>query len=94
MGTDSRRLPPISALRSLEAAARYASFTKAAEKLHVTQSAISHQIKLLEDLWGLRLFERKGQRLVVTRPGQELADVTREFFDRIGMVLDSVHVSR
>ena len=94
MGTEPRRLPPISALRSLEAAARYASFTKAAEKLHVTQSAISHQIKLLEDLWELRLFERKGQRLVVTRTGQELAGVTREFFDRIGLVLDSVHASR
>lgn len=59
----------------------------------MTQSAISHQIKLLEDLWGLRLFERKGQRLAVTRPGQDLARVTREFFDRIGEVLDSVHAS-
>lgn len=89
-----RRLPPISALRALEAAARYASFTKAAEKLHVTQSAISHQVKLLEDLWGLKLFERKGQRLVVTRAGQELSGVTREFFERMGMALDSLRAAR
>ncbi len=88
----SRRLPPISSLRALEAAARSLSFTKAAEKLHVTQSAISHQIKLLEDIWGLKLFERKAQRLSLTRAGLELANITREFFDRTAQALDALHV--
>lgn len=87
----ARRLPPISSLRALEAAARSLSFTKAAEKLHVTQSAISHQIKLLEDLWGLKLFERKAQRLSLTRAGLELANITRDFFDRTAQALDTLH---
>jgi LysR family transcriptional regulator, glycine cleavage system transcriptional activator len=43
-----RRLPPLNALRSFEAAARYESFTRAAEELHVTQSAVSQQVKALE----------------------------------------------
>lgn len=89
----SKRLPPISSLRALEAAARHLSFTKAAEKLHVTQSAISHQIKLLEDLWGLKLFERKGQRLVTTRAGQELAEVARQFFENMATRLEALHVT-
>ena len=58
----SRRLPPISALRALDAAAGHLSFTRAARELNVTPSAISHQIKTLEDLWGVRLFERRKQR--------------------------------
>lgn len=87
-----RRLPPISALRALEAVARDLSFTKAARKLHVTQSAISHQIKLIEDLWGIQLFERKAHGIVPTSAGQELAEVAREFFDRIGKTLDALQV--
>ena len=43
----SRRLPPLNALRAFEAAARHLSFTRAADELHVTQTAISHQIKSL-----------------------------------------------
>jgi LysR family glycine cleavage system transcriptional activator len=48
----SRRLPPLSALRAFEAAARHLSFTRAAAELGVTQAAISHQVKLLEDQLG------------------------------------------
>jgi LysR family glycine cleavage system transcriptional activator len=79
-------------LRALEVAVRHSSFTKAAETLHVTPSAISHQIKLLEELWGVELFERKGQRLTATLAGQELANITRDFFDRMGQALDGLHV--
>jgi LysR family glycine cleavage system transcriptional activator len=48
----SRRLPPLNALRAFEAAARHLSFTRAADELHVTQTAISHQIKALEERLG------------------------------------------
>lgn len=89
----SKRLPPISSLRALEAVARFLSFTKAAKQLHVTQSAVSHQIKLLEDLWEVKLFERTGRNFAVTRAGQEIADVTRDFFDRLSRTLDSLHAA-
>ena len=52
------RLPPLNALRAFEAAARHLSFTKAAAELHVTQAAISHQIKTLEEHLGMPLFQR------------------------------------
>lgn len=52
----SRRLPPLNALKAFEAAARNLSFTKAAEELFVTQAAVSHQIKTLEDHLGLNCF--------------------------------------
>ena len=53
-----RRLPPLNALRSFEAAARHLSFAKAAGELHVTPAAISHQVKVLEDFLGIALFRR------------------------------------
>ena len=87
------RLPPISALRALEAAARHMSFTRAAHELNVTQSAISHQIKTLEDLWGLKLFKRTVRGVTLTPTGEELAKVTREFFDRMTRTLDGLRVS-
>ena len=65
-------LPSLSALRAFEAAARHLSFTKAASELGVTQSAISRQMRSMEDLLGLRLFERTGSGLVLTRSGSRL----------------------
>ena len=52
-------LPPLNSLKSFESAARHLSFTKAADELFVTQAAVSHQIKLLEDFLGVELFIRK-----------------------------------
>lgn len=73
-----RRLPPLNALRAFEAAARHRSFTRAAEELHVTQAAISHQVKLLEDWLGRKLFERSGHALTLTVEGRQyLPDLTR-----------------
>lgn len=66
----SRRLPPLNALKAFEAAARQLSFTRAAEELFVTQAAISHQIKALEDFLGLKLFRRKNRTLLLTEEGQ------------------------
>jgi LysR family glycine cleavage system transcriptional activator len=65
-----RRLPPLNALRAFEAAARHLSFTRAAGELHVTQAAVSHQIKALEDHLGTRLFRRLNRGLRLTESGQ------------------------
>ncbi len=66
----ANRLPPLNALRAFEASARQLSFTKAAEELFVTQAAISHQIKSLEEHLGLKLFMRKNRSLLLTEEGQ------------------------
>ncbi|GLX79970.1 transcriptional regulator GcvA [Thalassotalea insulae] len=64
------RLPPLNALKAFEASARQLSFTRAAEELFVTQAAISHQIKSLEEYLGLKLFMRKNRALLLTEEGQ------------------------
>ena len=79
----SRRLPPLNALRSFEAAARYESFTRAAEELHVTQGAVSQQVKALETHLGLRLFDRERQRLKITPAGRDYLVVIREALDHV-----------
>ena len=86
----SVRFPPIAALRALEAAARHLSYTRAAEELHVTQSAISHQIRHAEELWGFKLFERRGRRLVLTEAGHALVPVVRDFIRRITSTLQDL----
>lgn len=55
----NKKLPPLNALKAFESAARHLNFTKAAEDLFVTQAAVSHQIKLLEDFLGASLFHRR-----------------------------------
>jgi LysR family glycine cleavage system transcriptional activator len=73
----ARRLPPLNALKAFEAAARHRSFTRAAAELHVTQAAISHQVKQLEQWLGLKLFERKGHALTLSVHGKAyLPDLT------------------
>src|SRR3954464_5296170 len=62
-GTMARRLPPLNGLKAFEAAARSESFTRAAKELNVTQGAVSHQVKALEDTLGLKLFHRERQQL-------------------------------
>ncbi len=64
-----RRLPHLSAILGFEAAARHASFKRAADELNLTQSAVSHQVKALEDFLGVALFERSGNRLQLTQAG-------------------------
>ena len=81
MKTMSRRLPPLNALRAFEAAARHLSFTKAAGELNVTQAAISHQVKLLEETLGLALFRRLNRRLLLTDAGQAYLPPLRDAFD-------------
>ena len=67
------RIPPLQALRALEAVARTGSLTKAADNLHLTHGAISHQLKGLEDELGVRLTERVGRGIRLTDEGARFA---------------------
>lgn len=86
---DSSRRPRLSLdlLRGFRAAARHLSFTRAAEELSVTQSAISHEIKTLEDQIGQPLFERMPRGLRLTRAGEELHRVVDESLAQIDSVV-------
>lgn len=63
-------LPPLNALRAFEVAGRHLSITKAAQELHVTPAAVSHQVKSLEEYLNVKLFRRVGNTLVLTDAGQ------------------------
>jgi LysR family transcriptional regulator, glycine cleavage system transcriptional activator len=65
-------MPPLNALRAFEAAARHLSFTRAAEELHVTPAALSHQIKGLEEFLEVKLFVRKTRSIELTDAGRTL----------------------
>lgn len=85
-----KQLPSLNALKAFEAAARCRNFTRAAERLHVTQSAVSRQVKLLEAQLGVTLFDRRPQHLVLTRAGQALMPAVRQSFDRIALVVGAL----
>ncbi|MBB3178043.1 LysR substrate-binding domain-containing protein [Variovorax sp. Sphag1AA] len=76
-----RKLPPLRALHAFEAAARHGSFKAAAEELSVTPTAISHQIRLLEETCGRPLFQRRPRPLVLTSAGARLFPALRDGFD-------------
>ncbi|NOV24977.1 LysR family transcriptional regulator [Cupriavidus necator] len=76
-----RKLPPLGALRAFEAAARRASFKHAADELHVTPTAVSHQIRLLEDSLGVKLFERQTRKVRLTAAGHQLFPAVRDGLD-------------
>jgi len=86
----TRRLPTLNALRAFEAAARHLSFTKAAAELNVTQAAISHQVKALEEQLGLPLFRRLNRRLLLTDAGQTYVTRLTEAFDDIAEATEQV----
>lgn len=79
---------PLNALRAFEASARHRSFTKAAQELFVTQAAISHQVKGLEERLGVKLFHRGPRGLMLSDEGVALLPALSESFDRIGRLLD------
>jgi LysR family glycine cleavage system transcriptional activator len=74
-------LPSLNGLRAFEAAARHLSFTRAAAELSVTQTAISHQIRRLEEQLGIRLFVRQNRALALTREAQGYLPAVRAAFD-------------
>ncbi len=84
------RLPSLSALKAFEAAARHLSFTRAAEELQVTQAAISHQVKALEDELGVVLFARSSRRVALTEEGRILARAVSDAFERVEIALGSL----
>jgi len=78
-----RRLPPLNALRAFEATARHLSFKQAADELVLTPSALSHQVKGLEDYLGLPLFVRQTRSIALTEKGAQLLPYLTEGFDRL-----------
>lgn len=89
----NRRNLPFNALRAFEAAARHASVSGAAKELSVTHSAVSHQLKQLEEELGLALFLRTNRGLKITADGETLLPVLLESFDRISATLDELRHS-
>lgn len=89
-----RRLPPLSSLRAFEAAAHYLSFKKAGEDLGVTPTAISHQVRLLEEFLGVKLFERRVRQVMLTTAGQILFPALNEGLDRFEEAVGRVAAHR
>lgn len=85
-----RRLPPLNSLRTFESAARHLSFTKASEELFVTQAAVSHQIKHLEEFLGIHLFHRKNRKLTLTEEGAEYWPQIRDIFEQLKNATDNL----
>ncbi|HEV3175301.1 MAG TPA: transcriptional regulator GcvA [Stellaceae bacterium] len=81
---------PLNGLRAFEAAARHLSFTRAADELHVTQAAVSHQVKTLEQRLGVKLFRRLPKSLRLTDEGQALLPELRDAFERMARALNRV----
>ncbi|WP_454621567.1 transcriptional regulator GcvA [Bradyrhizobium cenepequi] len=82
------RLPSLNGLRAFEAAARHLSFTQAAAELNVTQTAISHQIKRLEQELGIRLFVRQNRALTLTPKAAEYLPGVRAAFNDLRLATD------
>jgi len=81
--TTRSRLPPLNALRAFDATARHLTVVKAADELSVTPSAVSHQLRTLEDALGVQLFTRNKTRLKLTPHGEALLPSVRAAFQMI-----------
>lgn len=83
-------LPPLTALKVFEAAARHLSLKKAAEELSVTPAAVSHQIQQLEDFLGVRLFHRGHRSIALTESAHLCLPKLQEGFDNLRQAMDKV----
>ena len=90
----ARRLPPLSSLRPFEAAARLESFSRAADELHLTHGAVSHQVRALEEFLGVPLFARHGKRVALTAAGRAFAESVRGALDAIAAGAEALRVRR
>jgi LysR family glycine cleavage system transcriptional activator len=88
-----RRLPPLNAVRAFEAAARHLSFTRAADELNVTQAAVSHQVKGLEDRLGVQLFRRLNRGLLLTDAGGLYMRELEDILDRLEQATERLRSS-
>ena len=84
------RLPPLNALRVFEAAARHLSFKSAAVELSITQAAVSHQVKSLEEYLGVELFRRAGRGVQLTEAARACLPKLREGFDALAAAVELV----
>ncbi|MEQ4673016.1 LysR family transcriptional regulator [Providencia vermicola] len=84
------KLPPLSTLRFFDAAAKAGSFVKAAQELNVTHSAISRQIRLLEEHLGVALFERRNRAVFLTAAGQLLLQTTSSLFEQLSATVEQI----
>jgi len=84
------RLPPLNALLMFESAARHLSFKAAALELHVTQAAVSHRIRSLEEYLGVALFERAGRGVRLTDAGRACLPKLREGFEQLAAALETI----
>ncbi|WP_447096777.1 LysR substrate-binding domain-containing protein [Pseudomonas sp. CF10PS3] len=84
MNTLGKTLPPLASLLPFEAAARLCSFSRAADELHITQAAVSRQIRGLEDNLGVKLFYRRNRAVSLTPEGRDLARVVSDALHSIG----------
>jgi LysR family glycine cleavage system transcriptional activator len=89
-----RPLPPLNALKAFEATARHLSFSKAAAELHVTPAALSHQIRGLEDLLGLRLFHRKSRSIDLTAAARLMYPGVRTAFESLRAAVEQLDRAR
>ncbi|MBV2143551.1 LysR family transcriptional regulator [Falsochrobactrum sp. TDYN1] len=87
---ERKKLPSLKALRAFEAVSHYHSFTTAAEELAVSQGAVSHQIKLLEQALGCQLLVRGPRGVSVTAEGALLTEVCSRTFDELGAVISLI----
>ncbi len=85
-----KRLPPLTTLPVLEAAARLQSFSAAAAELNVTHGAISHQIRSLEESVGVALFARQGRRVVLTAEGAAFAEAIRAALSKVSEAVEAL----
>ena len=84
------RIPPLRQLFAFEAAARHQSFKKAAEELHVTQAAVSHQVRALEEQLGRQLFHRKTRQVLLTEAAKPLAQRLSGAFEEIASAVEAL----
>lgn len=84
------RLPPLNALRVFEAAARHLSFKEAAVELHITQAAVSHQVKSLEEYLGVQLFRRTARGVQLTDAARACLPKLREGFDALAGAVEMI----
>ena len=87
----SRKIPPLNPLRAFEVSARHMSFTKAGEELFVTPSAVSHQVKSLEENLGIALFVRDSKTLTLTPAGKAYLPGLQEAFRQLEVATYQLH---